>query len=276
MLEQYLDTLDLTLPKSPNLAFLNEYTRAHLARFTFNNLAVLLRETISLETSDIFDKVISRQRGGYCFEHNKIAHETLKSLGYSTRIILARVLNNHDRPVPRTHRITLVKLGEELYLIDVGFGGTCPVAPISLSNSGPQTAGFEQYQVNKLSHSEFELVLLTKEGPFLLYRFDLAVYTEADCEMGHFYSHQHPRAVFVNNFVVSRKTPSAIYTLINHRFTQHTEHEVKEVLIDSADALRRCLTQELALIIEPEICDYLFDSYIKPKLNEDRNEDQKS
>src|SRR5690606_28116910 len=116
-----------------DLAFLHQYVARHMALFTFNNLAVLLREPMPLDTPSLLEKVVRRGAGGYCFEHNKIACEALNYLGYSTRIVVGRVLNNYVRPVPRTHRITLVDIAAESYLVDVGFGPACPVAPIAVN-----------------------------------------------------------------------------------------------------------------------------------------------
>ena len=46
----------------------------HQTRFTFNNLDILLSklDIISLEIEDLFDKILIKKRGGYCFEHNKL------------------------------------------------------------------------------------------------------------------------------------------------------------------------------------------------------------
>ncbi|MDW6004546.1 arylamine N-acetyltransferase family protein [Vibrio mangrovi] len=264
--DNYLQKLELTPPAQPDIVFLRRFMARHIERFTFNNIAVLLNEPLPLDTESLLDKIVQRGAGGYCFEHNRIAYELLSSLGYSTRLVLGRVLNNNIRPVPRTHRLTLVELEGETYLVDVGFGGSCPIGPIALNIQVPQQAGLDQFWVRAIDNDEYELVQHHVDGPFILYRFDMAQYTEADCAMGHFYSHKHPDAVFVNNLVVSRKTPTEVLMLTNHRFTHRTENQDVETIIDSSDRLFTLLTQTFGLCIEHEICEFLFERYVAPKL----------
>lgn len=262
----YLKALNLDCPQAPNLDFLKAFTVHHIERFTFNNLAVLLHQDLPLDSQSIFKKVVARGEGGYCFEHNKIAYEALSEWGFNVRLVLARVINNYERPVPRTHRLTIVECAGETYLVDVGFGATCPILPIAFNSKTPQKAGFEYYQIRAISHNEYELILMKQDQPFILYRFDLAQYSDADCEVGHFYSHKHASAVFVNNVVVSQKTPTETFSLTNQRFTHTTEFSESVSIIDSSEKLFKRLRNTFHLSIEPELCDFLFTHNIAPKL----------
>lgn len=263
----YLTTLGLSQPKAPSLDFLRTFTERHLERFSFNNLAVLLHQEISLQSQAILHKVVQQGLGGYCFEHNKLAYEALSLCGFEVRLVLARVINNDERPVPRTHRMTLVTLAGEHYLVDIGFGAACPIKPLALANRLPQQAGFERYQVVQNNQQEYELWQLRENGPFLLYRFDLAHYSDADCEMGHFYSHKHPHAVFVNNLVVSQKSARETYVITNERLTHHSASGRESRLIASSESLFEALTQVFKLSIEQEVCEFLFTHYLAPRLD---------
>ena len=56
-----------------------------------------------------------------------------------------------------------------------------------------------------------------KDGEFYsLYKFELARYGPADCEVGHFYSHKFPGATFVNHLVVSKIMDDEVRSLRNH------------------------------------------------------------
>lgn len=263
---QYLEALELSTPKEPNLSFLNAFTMRHIERFTFNNLAVLLCQDIPLDLSAVFNKVVLRGMGGYCFEQNKLAYEALSHWGFNVRLLLARVINNNERPVPRTHRITLVELNNQRYLADVGFGAACPIIPISLDNPLPQQAGFEHYQIQKNDHNEYELWQCNEDGPFLLYRFDLAQYTDADCELGHFYSHKHPNAAFKNNLVVSKKTSASAISIANQRLKYSSTSSTNVELIESSKSLFEILTNLFQLQVEQEVCEFLFEHLIVPKI----------
>ena len=60
---------------------------------------------------------------------------------------------------------------------------------------------------------------ILKDGDFFsLYKFEITHYGQADCEIGHFFSHKHPKAVFVNNLVTSRIMKDEIRSLRNQEY----------------------------------------------------------
>ena len=64
-------------------------------------------------------------RGGYCYEQNGLFSQVLETIGFGFTPLAARVLwrQAEDALTPRTHKLLLVRLGEDLVLADVGFGG---------------------------------------------------------------------------------------------------------------------------------------------------------
>ena len=106
MVNAYLT--DLELIPSIDIEFLHELQSKHIARYSFNSLAVVLGQDISLDIDVIFKKIVERQRGGYCFEHNKLVLNVLSELGFEVRLLMAKVIYNRDVDVARTHRITLL------------------------------------------------------------------------------------------------------------------------------------------------------------------------
>ena len=83
---------------------------------------------------------------------------------------------------------------------------------------------------------------VVKQGEFYsLYRFELVQYGAADCELGHFYSHRHPDAVFVNRLVISRLLEGEIRTLLDLKYRIITQSETKRQEITSAGHLREIL-----------------------------------
>ena len=99
---------------------------------------------------------------------------------------------------------------------------------------------------------EFHLQHLHDGEPFSLYRFDLGTYGEADCELGHFYSHRHPAAVFVNNLVASRILDAEIRSLRNrwYRILRADGHADREVT--DADQLCAVLRDDFGLSISDD------------------------
>ena len=55
----------------------------HLCSIPFENLEVFDEGRIpSLRSEDIYEKIIVRKRGGYCFDLNKLFYELLKALDF--------------------------------------------------------------------------------------------------------------------------------------------------------------------------------------------------
>ena len=63
----------------------------------FENLEVFKEKRVpSLKTEDIFHKIVHQERGGYCFELNKIFYELLKGLGFDVTPLAIRMLWSPD------------------------------------------------------------------------------------------------------------------------------------------------------------------------------------
>ncbi|XPF92764.1 arylamine N-acetyltransferase family protein [Colwellia sp. RE-S-Sl-9] len=258
----YLEELELTFDK-PDLNFLNKLQSAHVAKYSFNNLAVLLGQNIKIDSKSVFNKIVTEGRGGYCFEHNKLVYDTLQDLGYNVRLLLAKVVSDVEQEAPRTHRITLVNLKGEHYIVDAGFGPFGSTYPIKLSLDEVQSQGFYHYRVQQAKTNEYSFEIEKEEGFSTLYCFNLNEYTEADCKVSNFYSYQYPEAVFVNNLVVCNKLEKDIHSLRNGLFFHITKSEKVEVKITSPSLLQKTLLKYFALNLTIDDCSYLFKKYIQ-------------
>ena len=77
-LQAYLDRIGLDARTDPGLA---EVHRAHATGIAFENFDPFSGTPVSLEPADLEDKIVTRGRGGYCFEHNLLLRAALESLG---------------------------------------------------------------------------------------------------------------------------------------------------------------------------------------------------
>lgn len=267
-LHAYISDLALEAPHTLTLPFVAMLQTQHIARYTFNSLAAALREDISLELDDISQKLVTHGFGGYCFEHNKLTFELLKALGGDVKLTLARVLNNQDIKAPRTHRITLITLEDNTYLVDTGFGSNGPIAPLLLKTDLEQHAGIDTYRLIQKTASEYDLQILQSSGYFTLYRFDLADYSDADCTLGHFYSHKHPKAAFVNNLVLSTKTATKTTVLKNQHLTIKDASTEQNLTVETTAQLEDVIRGLFSINLAPEITEHLFDRFIAARLTE--------
>lgn len=266
IVNQYLKMLNFDKPIK-NLQDITKLIQAHLATFSFSSGKVLLKNEISLELLDIYETIVRQKRGGYCFEHNKLFYEVLKELGFDVEFFLARVINNTNNEVPQTHRFTMLNFKGEKYIIDVGVGFHSPSIPVKFGKEISKAHLNIGYKVETYDDNTLGLVKVEKNEPYRVTQFDMNPCYEADFEMGHFYSHKHPNAIFVNNLVVSLIKEDEIRSLRNGNYLRIFEHGVEDILIQSAKELKSILENDLNLYFEEEEIKYLYRHYVKEKEN---------
>jgi N-hydroxyarylamine O-acetyltransferase len=95
---------------------------AHLLAVPFENLDIHWKRPIMLDLDTFYRKVVEERRGGFCYELNGLFDELLRTLGFQTRLISARVFNGTSHGREYDHAAIIVTIGDEEYLADVGFG----------------------------------------------------------------------------------------------------------------------------------------------------------
>ncbi|MFA7084154.1 MAG: arylamine N-acetyltransferase [Arcobacteraceae bacterium] len=262
IVKNYLNTLEIN-EKIKSLEDITKLIKAHLRTFSFSSLRVLLKEDISLELSAIYDNIVVKRRGGYCFEHNKLMFEVLKELGFGVEYHLARVINNTENIPPQTHRFTLLEFEKQKYLIDVGIGFRTPSIPIKLGKEPSISHLGIEYKIVELEDKTFSMQLIEKGNIFNATKFDLKECYEVDFEMGNFYSHKNPNAIFVNNFVASRIEDNIIHSLFNNKYFKITTDITEEIEIKNSKQLEEILKNNLNSEFTVREVDFLYKQYVK-------------
>src|SRR5690606_20497919 len=78
----YLQRIGYEGPLDRSAKTLAQLQYCHLHTVPYENLDILRGVPISLELEDLFDKIVVRRRGGYCFELNALFGWLLRELGY--------------------------------------------------------------------------------------------------------------------------------------------------------------------------------------------------
>ena len=241
----------------PSLSWLEQITEAHVDRVPFSSIGPQLGDDLPLDLPALWERLIVRRRGGYCFEQNRFMYEMLDELGFAVQRYLARVTYSGDPDPPLTHRVTVVDLAGDRYVVDVGFGGMGPLRPIPLQGPSPEPT-WRAFRAVWPRPGRFQ-VEAERKGAFMpLYTVDVAEYGEADCELGHFYSHRHPDAVFVNHLVVMRTAAVEVRSLNDRSYAVLRPTGDSREVIDSAARLHEVLIDELGLDVTSEESDRLF------------------
>ena len=129
--------------------YLDRLVWGHLSHVPFENLDVCEKGMIpSLNTEDLFNKIVVRRRGGYCFEQNGLFQKFLCGLGFDAYCVAVRIMGRSDGWLPPVrHRGVVVNIGDERFYCDVGFGGACPVSAVKIDDGKEwQQSGSRQYK----------------------------------------------------------------------------------------------------------------------------------
>jgi N-hydroxyarylamine O-acetyltransferase len=125
-LAAYLDRIGVSQPQIIDTTSLRDLHRAHQMAVPFENLNIHLSEPISLAERDLLDKLVTRRRGGFCYELNGAFALLLEALGAPVTRVAARTTDSEGRLGPPFDHLALIVRtadGAGPWLADVGFGG---------------------------------------------------------------------------------------------------------------------------------------------------------
>lgn len=232
----YLQRLGIN-SKSPSLDFLNEIIHAHQRTISFNNLAVFFNrdQLLNLELEPLFEKVVYRGEGGYCFENNKVFFYLLKELGFSVEPRAARVILNKTGDIPRTHRLTLVTLEEKRFLADVGFGRHAPTQAVQLE-AAPRL-GFHVPMIK----GQYSLTQIKDGQEIPLYVFDEGTHQESDFMVANHFTNTHPSSLFRRELMISRVDGDVTELIHNKTYSRIVKDVRDDVAITSQSEFQNYL-----------------------------------
>ena len=130
--QRYLQRLGLAEAPALTREGLDQLIYAHQTHVPFEDLDVYEQgKEISLDLDDLFEKVVVRKRGGYCYELNSLFCALLQELGFDAHNILCRAgfQGHYDR---LNHLASLVTIDGMPHFADVGYGGPMPGYSIPL------------------------------------------------------------------------------------------------------------------------------------------------
>jgi N-hydroxyarylamine O-acetyltransferase len=118
---KYLHRINYRGVLNPTPETLFALQEAHLLSVPFENLDI--HNNVKIDLSNLYDKIVIRNRGGFCYELNGLFYELLKELGFNVKMVSARVFQGEKGfGAEFDHMALIVRFGNDEYLADVGFG----------------------------------------------------------------------------------------------------------------------------------------------------------
>ncbi|MFI8939968.1 arylamine N-acetyltransferase [Streptomyces syringium] len=200
----YLARIGFTGTPRADLTTLRAVHRAHVAAFPFENLEILLGRPVLLDVPALQDKMVTRRRGGYCYEQNLLLAAALDRIGFSFTGLGARVRMGSDSRRATTHMALKVEADGEQWLCDVGFGGEGLLEPLAFRDGIRERQGDWTFGIAREQKDVRVLRTLHPDGWFDLYAFGPEERFPVDYAVMNHYISTHPRSPFVSRPVVQQ------------------------------------------------------------------------
>ena len=121
-IDLYLKRINYKGPLIPSIESLRKLQLSHLFYVPFENLSIHSNEPIILQYKLLYDKIVLKRRGGFCYELNGLFSYLLQQLGYEVEILSAGVAEVNNNFGPDFDHMCLMVSLEDIWLVDVGFG----------------------------------------------------------------------------------------------------------------------------------------------------------
>ena len=242
-----LGDVDIPLTKSG----LDRLQFAHLCTVPFENLDLFDYDVkVDFGIEEMFDKVVARKRGGYCFELNAIYMALLEAVGFEVYPVGVRIIMDMEGlsfTPAISHRASIVTIGGKRYYSDVGFGLTgAPGISICIDDYGNQDILGDLYTVEDRPYNNKMILRHTDEGASGLFMFvpdpfnilDFIPYNTTIQAMG-----------FRAKRMVNLRTPDGGMSIDGDIFRRIINGRRTETPLSSAGDAFRVLTEEFGITL---------------------------
>jgi len=246
-LDKYLQRIGFDGDTHTDLESLSSLLQAHVCAVPFENVDVQLGRPLTLSVSAAYEKIVTNNRGGWCYEQNGLFGWALTQIGFEVTRLGAAVMRQARGPVSSNNHLCLrVGIpGEKIdFLVDVGFGGSM-FEPIRLEPGEHRQSPFH-LRLEMLDDGHWRFTEDSGSGPFS-FDFLPVAGDEAALARRCAYLQNDPSSGFVQNLVVQLRTPRHHKSLRGRVFKVVGDDGVESRTLDSAGELVELAAREFGL-----------------------------
>ena len=204
---RYLARIGIAEALPPTGESLRRLQKAHLFTVPYENMDILAGRPIVLKTGRLYEKIVLRRRGGYCFELNELFGALLRALGYGVRDYFGRFLKGEKEIPMRRHHVLAVTCPDGgQYLCDVGVGSGSPTYPMALRAGETLRDGASLYRMRTDDFLGWVLEEAHEGGWRDVYSFTEEEQLPADFVAASFYCEKSPDSPFNKAPMISIRT----------------------------------------------------------------------
>ncbi|MEZ9917024.1 N-hydroxyarylamine O-acetyltransferase [Vibrio breoganii] len=231
-LSQYLSRIGLSKQPEVSVQGLKALHNAQHRAVPFENFDVIAGKKIATTADEIFNKVVTHQRGGYCFELNGLMLRVLSAIGFEAKALLGRV-HLSGVPTGRGHQVSLVALDDQQWLVDAGFGSQTPRHPLPLKMNTELCTDLQTFRL--VAHDLYGTMLQVKDQYdwLNLYSFDMEEVCAGDIEYGNHFTSTSPNSVFTSAGIASIATEEGTVTLLNDLLKIKKGEQITEIKLSN-------------------------------------------
>ena len=248
----YLERIQYSGPLNPDAQTLHGLQRAHLLSIPFENLDIGLSRPILLDQEALWDKLIVRGRGGFCYELNGLFARLLQEIGFDVTYLNARVFNGEGQlGIEFDHLALLVQIPGSTgrWLADVGFGDSFN-EPLHFEGPEIQEQGLRAYRLEQ-TRDGYITWQRNYDGSWERhYFFDLQPHRFPDEYRSACTYHQSSsQSSFTRRSIISRATANGRVSLEEGRLIVTENGHRTERAIESGEEYNRLLQQYFGITL---------------------------
>lgn len=244
---------------APSLSFPQALHEAHLLAVPFENLSIHYGQPITLQEAALFDKIVRRRRGGFCYELNGLFAWFLRQLGFEVTLLSAGVARSDGSFGPEYDHLTLLvhHLSGADWLADAGFGESFR-QPLRLEPElAQEEAAGRIYRLHKAydeseenTNREYLVLQQFSEHKWQShYRFTLQPHSLTDfTEMCH-YHQTSPQSHFTQKRICSLANPTGRITLSDLLLIVTAHEQREERLLKSEEEYQQALAEQFGVTL---------------------------
>jgi len=247
-LEAYFGRLAVPRPHTADAVNLHVLHRAHQMRVPFENLSIHLSEPVLLAEDVLVDKIVTRRRGGFCYELNGAFAILLEAMGAEVRRVAARVYGGDGHAGPPLDHMALVVRASDAsgpWLIDVGFGSHS-VYPLLFDSRHEQIDPAGQFLLVDSGDGDVDVL---KDGK-PQYRIEPQERSLADFIPTCWWQTTSPDSHFTRNIICSRLTKDGRVSIAGRTLIITENGSRAEQQLTGDDALLAAYREHFGIILD--------------------------
>lgn len=212
-LTDYLNRIGHNGETHCDLSTLTALMSAQLKSVPFENTEVQAGRIPSLIPEDIYTKIVTNKRGGYCYEVNGLFTMALTTIGFEWYFAGARPMFYPTRR-PKTHMVVIVTIEGKEYLCDTGFGRHGIREPLEVTDTNVTVQSGDSFRVEFIN-GEYILNGLVQNEWEPQYGFALVPQEWIEFSLANHFNATHPDTIFTQKKLAVMQTHNGRKILVD-------------------------------------------------------------